>query len=60
METARTEARELTRHETGGDPQAGGGMCANYDPEYGCLPLDYGGMLYAGYVLDGRLLQIFL
>lgn len=42
METAGTEARELTRHERTAIRKLVVGMCANYDPEYGCLPLDYG------------------
>ena len=48
METGRTEARELTRHERAAIRKLVVGMCANYDPEYGCLPLDYGGC----YMLD--------
>lgn len=48
METDGTEARELTRHERAAIRKLVIGMCANYDPEYGCLPLDYGGC----YMLD--------
>jgi len=48
METAKTEARELTRHERAVIRKLVVGMCANYDSEYGCLPLDYGGC----YMLD--------
>lgn len=48
METDGTEARELTRHERAAIRKLVVGMCANYDPEYGCLPLDYGGC----YMLD--------
>ena len=40
METAETEARELTRDERAGIRRLATGMCANYDPEYGCLPLE--------------------
>lgn len=35
-----TEARELTRSERTAVRRLVVGMCANYDPEYGCLPLD--------------------
>jgi predicted nucleic acid-binding Zn ribbon protein len=48
METAGTEARELTRYERAAIRKLVVGMCANYDPEYGFLPLDYGGY----YMLD--------
>lgn len=37
-----TEARELTRHERAAIRKLVVGMCANYDSEYCCLPLDYG------------------
>ena len=40
MKTAKTEARELTRSERAAIRKLVTGMCANYDPEYGCLPLD--------------------
>lgn len=40
METDRTEPRELTRHERVTIRKLVTGMCANYDAEYGCLPLD--------------------
>ena len=39
---AQTEARELTRDERAAIRKLVTGMCANYDHEYGCLPLDYG------------------
>ncbi len=42
------EPRELTRRERAAIRRLVTGMCANYDPEYGCLPLDYGGC----YMLD--------
>lgn len=42
MDTAGTEARELTRHERAAIRKLVVGMCANHDSEYGCLPLDYG------------------
>ncbi|WP_425475069.1 cysteine-rich VLP protein, partial [Anaeromonas gelatinilytica] len=42
------EPRELTRRERTAIRRLVTGMCANYDPEYGCLPLDYGGC----YMLD--------
>lgn len=35
-----TEARELTRSERVAIRRLVVGMCANYDPEYGCLPLN--------------------
>lgn len=35
-----TEARELTRSERTAIRRLVVGMCANYDPENGCLPLD--------------------
>lgn len=38
-----TEPRELTRRERTAIRRLVTGMCANYDTEYGCLPLDYGG-----------------
>ncbi|WP_054876276.1 cysteine-rich VLP domain-containing protein [Oxobacter pfennigii] len=34
------EARELTRSEREAIRRLVVGMCANYDPEYGCLPLN--------------------
>lgn len=40
--------RELTRHERAAIRKLVTSMCANYDSEYGCLPLDYGGC----YMLD--------
>jgi len=40
--------RELTREERAAIRKLVPGMCANYDHEYGCLPLDYGGC----YMLD--------
>lgn len=36
------EPRELTRQEHAAIRRLVTGICANYDPEYGCLPLDYG------------------
>ena len=42
------DSRELTRHERAAIRRLVTGMCANYDSEYGCLPLDYGGC----YMLD--------
>lgn len=42
------DSRELTRHERAAIRKLVTGMCANYDSEYGCLPLDYGGC----YMLD--------
>lgn len=35
-----TDPRELTRRERAAIRRLVVGMCANYDPEYGCLPLD--------------------
>ncbi len=35
-----TVFRELTRDERAGIRRLATGMCANYDPEYGCLPLE--------------------
>jgi len=35
-----TSSRELTRNERAGIRRLATGMCANYDPEYGCLPLE--------------------
>ena len=35
-----TESRELTRGERAAIRKLVTGMCANYDSEYGCLPLD--------------------
>ena len=40
METDRAEARELTRSERAAIRRLVVGMCANYEPAYGCLPLD--------------------
>lgn len=40
MKTDRAEPRELTRSERAAIRKLVTGMCANYDPEYGCLPLD--------------------
>jgi len=40
METAGTASRELTRDERTAIRRLTMGMCANYDPEYGCLPLE--------------------
>ena len=36
------EPRELTREEKVAIKKLVVSMCANYDKEYGCLPLDYG------------------
>lgn len=38
--SAAVEARELTRHERTAIRKLVVDMCANYDKEYGCLPLD--------------------
>ena len=38
--TGGAEARELTREERAAIRKLVTGMCANYDREYGCLPLD--------------------
>lgn len=35
-----TDSRELTRRERAAIRKLVTGMCANYDSEYGCLPLD--------------------
>ena len=35
-----TDSRELTRDERAAIRKLVTGMCANYDPEYGCLPLE--------------------
>lgn len=48
MEAKKPEPRELTRHERTAIRKLVTGMCANYDPDFGCLPLDYGGC----YMLD--------
>lgn len=40
MKPMETVFRELTRDERAGIRRLATGMCANYDPEYGCLPLD--------------------
>ena len=40
MERVKPEPRELTRSERAAIRKLVTGMCANYDPEYGCLPLD--------------------
>lgn len=37
------DSRELTRNERAAIRKLVTGMCANYDSECGCLPLDYGG-----------------
>lgn len=42
METDRALPRELTRHERATIRRLIVGMCANYDGEHCCLPLDYG------------------
>lgn len=42
------DSRELTRHERVAIRKLVTAMCANYDSDYGCLPLDYGGC----YMLD--------
>ncbi|MGI6174973.1 MAG: cysteine-rich VLP domain-containing protein [Christensenellales bacterium] len=42
------DSRELTRGERAAIRKLVTGMCANYDSEYGCVPLDYGGC----YMLD--------
>lgn len=42
MEAERTEPRELTRSERAAIRKLVVVICANYDSEYGCLPLDYG------------------
>lgn len=34
------DSRELTRHERAAIRKLVTGMCANYDPDYGCLTLD--------------------
>ena len=39
-QTGKAEARELTRDERAAIRRLVTGMCANYDLEYGCLPLD--------------------
>ena len=48
MEPMKAAPRELTRHERATIRKLVAGMCANYDPDFGCLPLDYGGC----YMLD--------
>ena len=40
MKPMETVSRELTRDERAGIRRLATGMCANYDPEYGCLPLE--------------------
>lgn len=40
MEQVKPEPRELTRSERAAIRKLVTGICANYDPEYGCLPLD--------------------
>ena len=40
MEQVKPEPRELTRSERAAIRKLVTGMCANYDPEYGCLLLD--------------------
>lgn len=42
------DSRELTRGERAAIRKLVTGMCANFDSEYGCLPLNYGGC----YMLD--------
>ena len=51
-------SRELTRQEKAAIRKLVVKWCANYDKDYGCLPLDC--PCYAGQVLDGRLLPLFL
>lgn len=50
-------SRELTREEKRAIRKLVFSLCANYDREYGCLPLD-GPLLYAGEMLDGSLLPL--
>lgn len=45
-------ARELTREEKTAIRKLVTRLCANYDRDMGCLPLDCP-LLYAGKVLDG-------
>lgn len=40
MERVKSKSRELTRSERAAIRKLVTGMCANYAPEYGCLPLD--------------------
>jgi len=40
MDTAKMDARELTREERAAIRTLVVKMCANYDHDYGCLPLD--------------------
>jgi hypothetical protein len=40
MDMVKAEPRELTRSERAAIRKLVTGMCANYDLEYGCLPLD--------------------
>ena len=49
-------SRELTREEKRAIRKLVFSLCANYDREYGCLPLD--GPCYAGEMLDGSLLPL--
>ncbi len=51
-------SRELTRQEKAAIRKLVTKWCANYDKDYGCLPLDCP-LLYAGQVLDGHLLPVF-
>ena len=51
-------SRELTRQEKAAIRKLVTKWCANYDKDYGCLPLDCS-LLYAGQMLDGRLLPLF-
>ena len=51
-------SRELTRQEKAAIRSLVKRWCANYDKDAGCLPLDCA-LLYAGQVLDGRLLPLF-
>ena len=50
-------SRELTRQEKAAIRSLVKRWCANYDKDIGCLPLDC--ELYAGEMLDGRLLPLF-
>ena len=52
-------SRELTRQEKTAIRKLVTKWYANYDKDYGCLPLDCA-LLYAGQVLDWRLLPLFL
>ena len=50
-------SRELTRQEKTAIRKLVTKWCANYDKDYGCLPLDCR-VLYAGQVLDGGVLPL--